>query len=382
VVDLKGQLPSLGAAVIGKSTTPAGSAIKVSETTLENKFFKILLDSNAEIESIIDKRTGREVIDQSSEFKGNALQLFEDRPRNWDAWDIDVAYQDKLYPLQDVKSVKVVEDGPIRAGIEIERTVKEGLGSTVKQRIYIYSDLARIDFETVVDWKERETLLKAAFPVTIHSELATYDIQFGNVQRPTHWNTSWDWARFEVCGHKWADLSEGDYGVSLLSDSKYGWDTKDNTMRLTLLKGAVYPDPTADIGIHKFTYSLLPHEGDWRAAETVRRAYELNAPVHFGKTKGGSGSLGASFSFVSVDRPNIILETIKIGEYDDNIVVRAHEVYNQRGTATLTFDRPVQSAKAVNLVEEKGDGVEPVVHGSTISFEYGPYEIRTFKIAF
>ena len=250
---------------------------RLHQRRLENRFFKITLDGNGEITSLYDKRVGREVMDQSSYCKGNALLTFEDKPMTYDAWDIDIFYQDKMTPVQALDSIEVIEQGPLRATVEIKRSF--GAGSRITQRISLYRDLPRIDFATDADWQERQTLLKAAFPVAVHSPRATYDIQFGNVERPTHWNTSWDWARFEVCGHKWADISEGDYGVSLLSDSKYGWDIKGNVMRLTLLKGAISPDPDADRGRHQFSYALYPHAGDWRAAETVRRAYEFNVPV-------------------------------------------------------------------------------------------------------
>src|SRR5581483_5604192 len=156
------------------------------------------------------------------------------------------------------QDVRVFEQGPIRAGVAVTRVIEGGRGSVIRQRILIYRNLPRIDFETEVEWRERQTLLKVAFPVNVNALRATYDIQFGNIERPTHWNTSWDWARFEVCGHKWADLSEGDYGVSLLSNCKYGWDIRGNAMRLTLLRGPIHPDPQADLRVHRFTYSLYP----------------------------------------------------------------------------------------------------------------------------
>lgn len=134
----------------------------------------------------------------------------------------------------------------------------------------MYNDIPRIDFNNKIDWKEKQILLKVAFPVDIHADKATYEIQFGNIERPTHWNTSWDYARFEVPAHKWADLSEGGYGVSLLNDSKYGYDIKDLVMRLTLLKSAIYPNEEADKEIHEFVYSLYPHKGDWKDGNTVK----------------------------------------------------------------------------------------------------------------
>lgn len=381
VVDLRDSLPSVGYAVYSAPDVVESGDLAASTKRLENRFFAIDLDGNGEIASLTDKRTGRQVIDETSYCKGNALLSFEDKPMKNDAWDIDIYYEDKTYPITDLASIEVVERGPIRAAVELVRRV-DGRGSTIKQRICIYRDLPRIDFVTLADWHEQERLLKAAFPVTVNASQATYDIQFGNVERPTHWNTSWDWARFEVCGHKWADLSEGNYGVSLLSDSKYGWDIKGNVMRLTLIKSPIYPDPLADKGEHRFTYSLMPHPGSWREAETVRRAYELNVPVHFAKVTKGSGSLPREMSFVSVDSPNLIVETVKKAEDDGDIIVRVHDEYNQRGIGRLTFARPVKAARSVNLIEDEPDGTDPAVDGADLVFSYGPYEIRTFKIAF
>jgi alpha-mannosidase len=376
-------IPSLGYTTVGAGTaTVGGGGLSASKTGLENQFFTLTLDANGEIESLWDKRAGREVIDPSSYCKGNALLTFEDRPINFDAWDIDIFYQEKMTPVRELASITVIETGPLRASVEITRTF--GGGSAVTQRISVYRDSPRIDFDTVVDWRERQTLLKTAFPVTVRSPRATYDIQFGNVERPTHWNTSWDYARYEVCAHKWADLSEGDYGVSLLSDCKYGWDIKDNVMRLTLLKGAVAPDPEADLGRHRFTYSLLPHAGDWRAAGTVRHAYELNVPVWHAPVHGG-GTLPAAWSFVSVDKPNLIVETVKKAEDSGDTIVRLYEAYGQRGAATLTFAEPVKAAGEVNLMEEETAETKDArvtVSGTGVSFDFTPYEIKTFKVRF
>ncbi|CAM3987442.1 hypothetical protein L1N85_04840 [Paenibacillus alkaliterrae] len=150
------------------------------------------------------------------------------------------------------------------------------MDSTIVQRLVVYANNRRIDFRTSVDWHEHRQLLKVAFPVHIRSVEATYDIQFGNVKRPTHWNTSWDYARFETVGHQWADLLERGYGVSLLNDCKYGYDIKDHIMRLTLIKSALIPDDRADQGQHEFTYALHPHGGDWYEGATVQAAWELN----------------------------------------------------------------------------------------------------------
>ncbi len=172
---------------------------------------------------------------------------------------------------------KCAENGPLRGTLVQKRRF---LDSEIIQTIHIYEHIPRIDFVTEIDWQQHETLLKVAFPVNIHANEATYEIPYGNIQRPTHWNTLWDKGRFEVPAQKWADLSEGDYGVSLLNDCKYGYDIKDNVMRLTLIKSPIHPDPNADIGEHQFTYSLYPHAGDWRSGGTIQEAYRLNYQPH------------------------------------------------------------------------------------------------------
>ncbi|MEO7715711.1 MAG: alpha-mannosidase [Capsulimonas sp.] len=400
VIDLDGnaktlvslaKLPSLGCLVACPADfIPTGredTSLSVSAQHLENRFFRVELDENGEISSLCDKRAEREVIDAQSYCRGNAFLTFEDKPLAFDAWDIDIFYNDKMAPVRQVSSIEVVERGPQRISVEVIRSF--GSGSAIRQRISLWRDLPRIDFDTEVEWRERQTLLKVAFPITVHSPRATYDIQFGNVERPTHWNTSWDWARFEVCAHKWADLSEGDYGVSLLSDCKYGWDIKGNVMRLTLLKGAISPDPDADLGRHRFAYALYPHRGDWREAETVRRAYEFNAPPLAIKAPetpssgNGAAKLETPLSFLSVDRANIIVETVKKSEDDDTLIVRLYEAHGQRGRAALTFGVGVTSVTEVNLMEVVTPefGGELAIEGGTlVLLEYKPYEIKTLKV--
>ena len=240
---------------------------------LENDLLRVEFSPAGDIIRIFDKANQREVLPPGA--VANQFQAFEDRPKFWDAWDIDIFYDDKLWLAEPATSIELVEQGPLRWTLEIRRQI---LNSVTTQRISLTRGSARLDFDTVIDWRERHILLKVAFPVDILAPQATYDIQWGNVQRPTHRNTSWDWARFETCAHKWVDLSEGGYGVSLLNDCKYGHDIRDNIMRLSLLRAPTSPDPEADQGQHYFTYSLLPHAGGWEAG-TAAEAYRLNDPV-------------------------------------------------------------------------------------------------------
>ncbi len=352
---------------------------------LRNEYYDLRINAQGEISRLYDVRAERDVLAPGQ--TGNQLIAYEDRPLNFDAWDIDLFYEEKPYPIRDVTSMHIIEEGPVRATVEI---VRPYMSSRITQRISLWRNSPRIDVATEIDWHEHLTLLKAAFPLAINSTRASYEIQFGSVERPTHRNTSWDIARFEVCAHRWIDLSEGGYGISLLNDSKYGHDVHDNVVRLTLLKSGVYPDAHADEGLHRFTYSLLPHVGDWREAQSVRRAYELNVPVVcIAGQKKVTSSPGVPpkgiphdksgvYTFIQTECTHIIVETVKPAEDGDGLVVRLYEAHNQRGRGTLTFATAILSAQECNLLEEPVNDVS--YQGNTLPFQVRPFEIKTFRI--
>ncbi|HEX2998462.1 MAG TPA: glycoside hydrolase family 38 C-terminal domain-containing protein, partial [Anaerolineales bacterium] len=272
----------------------------------------------------------------------------------------------------------VVEDGELRKTIEIKRRI---LNSSYTQRVSLSHNSPRLDFDTHIDWNERHIMLKVAFPVDVLAPQATYEIQWGNVQRPTHRNTSWDWARFETCAQKWVDLSEGNYGVSLLNDCKYGHDIHDNVMRITLLRSPTMPDPTADFGEHQFKYSLYPHAGSWNE-ETQREAYLLNDPVIVYKSKVKSRKSGELLStlrsLLSVSHPNVIIETVKRAEDGDGIIVRLYESQRKRGQVQLKTSFAVQAAWQTNLLEENEASLQ--VGNNSIELDLKPYQIMTLRL--
>lgn len=334
-------------------------------------YYELDIQANGTITRLYDRHLEREVLPEGA--RANALQLFEDKSFEH-AWDIYENYQDKMWTTEVESPVRILEMGPAKMVL----CVANRYGSSqIEQRIVFYAHSPRIDFETEVDWQERSIMLKVAFPVEVHSTRASYDISYGTIERPTHWNTSWDATKFEVCGHKWADLSEADYGVSVLNDCKYGWDIKDNTIRLTLLRSTTYPDPEADRGRHSFTYSILPHGGDWRTG-TVQSAYELNVPLLAVRTDAHAGELTPRHSFMSADRDNVIIDAVKQAEDGDETIVRVLEAYGARGPVTLTFDRPIASAVECNLLEEGDTPVD--FEGSEIRFAIKPFEVRTFRV--
>jgi len=358
------------------------NALTDGSFVLENAHLRLTLNADGNITSLYDKHADREAFDNRS--VSNLLTIFEDIPHRESAWNIDMEYLNHYWLLDKADSAELTECSSLRA---VVRTVRSFNASVITQDIVLERDARRVDFVTHVDWWETQRMLKAAFYADVLSPKATYEIQFGAIERPTHWNTSYDKARFEVCGHKWADLSEGHYGVSILNDCKYGYDIKDNCMRLTLLRSPNYPDPTGDKGVHDFTYSIYPHSGDWRVGDTVREAYRLNVPM---KITDGShaadlavcsaSSLPAlsCVAFAACNRSNVIIDTIKGAEDGDGIIVRVYESQGARCSAALTFGFPVQGAAECNLMEVFEQKLP--VTDNRLAFYIKPYEIKTFRI--
>ncbi len=353
----------------GGETPSLDTGLTATPTLLENAYLRVGFNSAGDIIRIYDKSNRREVLTEGA--IANQLQAFEDRPLDFDAWDIDIFYDDTMWTASPADSIEVVEGGPLRGTLEIRRKI---LHSQVVQRISLTYNSPRLDFDTTINWQERHILLKAAFPVDILSPLATYEIQWGNIQRPTHRNTSWDWARFEVCAQKWADLSEGGYGVSLLNDCKYGYDIRDNVMRLSLLRSPTLPDPLADQGEHRFTYSLLPHRGGWEE-QTIAAAYALNNPLIVARGTGGALN---SYSLLAADQPHVVIETIKQAEDGRGIIVRLYESQRRRGEVILRTGFPLGGAWKTNLLEEKQADLKP--EGNQVNLFIRPYEIVTLRL--
>ena len=346
------------------------SKVQVTENSIENDFFCLTLDSKGTFTSIFDKRNNREVLKKGE--RGNVITAYEDYPREYDNWEISSYYTEKSWEADDVQSVEILSEGE-RAGLKITKKFK---ASTIVQSIYLYNNIDKIDFENYIDWKESHLVLKTAFPVDVNTNKATYDIQFGSVERPTHKNTSWDAARFEVCAHKYCDLSEYGYGVSLMNDCKYGHAIHDGVMSLTLLKCGTFPDPEADKCEHSFTYSLFPHAGDYREAGTIQKAYDLNVPMV--AVKGGKGNLPAEYSLFTVDCDNVIFETAKKAEDDETIILRGCEYYNKRTNAKISFGFDVKKAYLCDMLENNVQELNVVDNTVTVSFK--PYEIVTLRI--
>ena len=377
LVDVQ-EAPSMGYAVfhLMEEAEPEQAALmlKVSEKGLENEYLRIRLDRNGALSSVYDKEARREVLPKGS--KGNNLQLFEDRPCEWEAWDIDYNFEEKSWTLGKPVSLEVIEAGPVRATVRI---VYKTESSTITQDVCLGARSRRVDFVTYVDWWEKRALLKAAFPIDVRSSFATYEVQYGAVERPTHRNRPEDAARFEVPAQKWADLSEGNYGAAVLNNCKYGYDAKENVVRLSLLRSTVDPDNHADEGEHRFTYALFPHRGDWRHG-VVREAYELNVPLLAIPAAPSPGPLPGVLSFIQVDADHVVVDAVKRCEDSDAIVVRLYEAHGRRGEVSLFFDREVARVVECDLMEENEEPVES--EGSQTALFIEPYQIRTFKVLY
>jgi alpha-mannosidase len=353
----------------------AASTMTITTEHLENDFYRITLNERGQIVSLFDKQNERDVLAANS--RGNVLQVFEDKPMNFDAWDIDPYFHEKMREIDRLVAAEVIEHGPLRGVLQLQWQFYD---SRITQRITLYKHSPRIDFHTEVDWQERQVLLKVAFPVAVRSTKATYEIQFGSIERPTHANTSWDYARFESVAHKWVDLSEGGYGVGLLNDCKYGYDVKHNVLRLTLLKSAIGPDETADRGHHRFTYSLLPHAGPWSDSPIVEEAYDLNYRLLVDTiAQQQAGDLPRSYTFAELNTDNVIVETIKKAEDENAWIVRVYECkHHYRKNVRLTFGHPIRKAVECNLIEEDQGAV---AHDErSLTFAIKPYEIKSFKV--
>jgi alpha-mannosidase len=360
-----------------------GTTLHINETP---DLYKI---NNLKLTLEIDKHTGciNSLTTMQERFRpaeflapsscGNQLQAFKDTPKQYDAWNIDPGTLDVPPTIIDkVDSIKLIEDGPLRKTIRIQRTWQS---SHFTQDISLDagSDTVRIDND--IDWHEKHVLLKAAFPLAHSSDKATYEIPYGAIERPTTRNNSWEKAKFEVPALRWADLGDSTAGLSILNDSKYGYDAVGNTLRITLLRSPTWPDPDADQGHQHFTYALYPRTGTWKQAETVRRGYELNTPLTATQVMPHTGSLPPTHSFASVENKNVTLTAIKKAEDSDALVFRMYEWAGTASDVKLHVPAGAQYAVESNLME-KVEGPHLPLAADTVTIPIKPYEILTLQV--
>lgn len=344
--------------------------VKATEKLLENEKLRVRFDKNGLITSIYDKVNGRETLSS----KSNLLSIFQDKPIHESAWNLEINYKKKYWDLTQAESIKVLCSNEEKGVIEIVRKFNK---STITQKVVLRADANRVDFETEVDWHETEKTLKAAFNTDILSTKATYEIAHGSIERPNHYTTSYDLAKFEVSAHKWADLSESDYGVSILNDSKYGYDIYENRMRITLMRSPNCPDRTSDHGINTFTYSFLPHAGSWTNS-TTEEAFDLNLPLEAFVIKATGEKSGKSKSFISVNSDNIVVDALKKSQSGDGYILRLYESKKQRKNITVTLGFDFREIIETNMMEVEENKIKS--DGNSFTFTLKPSEVKTFKI--
>ncbi|KAF9960191.1 Glycoside hydrolase, 38 vacuolar alpha mannosidase [Mortierella alpina] len=345
---------------------------KDKDLILENDQVIAKFNQRGHLISLFDKNEIRELVPEGQ--AGNKLQLYSDVPLFWEAWDVE------MYHLNTGKDAgpgraRIGEVGPLRATIIVEHALTKT--STAVQTIVLMAASPRLDFHTTVDWNE-----SLEFMWDIHSDTATYDSQFGVVQRPTMYNTSHDFAKFEVCGHKFADLSEHGYGVALLNDSKYGYSCHGNVMRLSLLRSPKAPDANCDIGHHEFSFAVYPHKGTFHESNVVRESYQFNVPVIVRPVAQGAFAAQKPVSPFEIEGArNVVLDTIKRAEDSDDIIVRLHEAYGGRAMFKLKTELNIQSIRRCNILEDDGAAVEfNKEHRTSGWLVMRAFEILTLKL--
>ena len=365
------EIPACGTTVLKfkKSKQKTVSPFKISAQTITTPFAKIKFDKIGRIVSLIDKKSKREIVKKSSAL--NSILIGEDVPLNWDNWDIDKDQAQKMEIEKQLESREIISDGPLQ--LRIRNKYKLGLKSSLIQDVIFHSSSPQIDFETKVDWNEIHAFLKAGFDFDILADSAKHEIQFGHIDRATHQNLPQDYARFEVCTHKWTDVSDNNFGVALLNDCKYGISAQGSSLQLSLLKSGTHPDYTGDPGTHYFTYSLLPHDGNFSVETVVRPAYELNNPVSAAICDANVSSIE---SLIKIDAPNIIVESIKLSEDGKGITFRVYEAGRMATHASIKFHKNFKKVVETNMLEEAGNEIK-IKSGVAKTF-FTPFEIKTF----
>jgi alpha-mannosidase len=387
---LLSQTPSLGYQTyfVRPATTmaPTHSLLKATADSLENEYVRVKVDPNTGcMTSLFDKRSSTEALAPAetdtggpkNSICGNLLQTFVDKPQQWDAWNIDADFEKQHWDLDKADEVKLVETGPLRAVIRVKNHFQN---STFVRNITLYAGSPRVDVTMQAEWHEKHILLKVAFPVSAHSDKATYEIPYGSVERPTTRNTPAEQAQFEVPAQRWADISDAKHGFSLLNDSKYGYDAKGNVLRLSLLRSPEWPDPHADEGHHEFTYSLYPHGGGWKEAFTIRQGYELNYKLIAIPAEKHEGKLEAEHSFLQAQGDNIIVTAMKKAEDEDALVLRFYEWAGKDQEVSLQLPPGAESAAETDLMEKPIANV--AVTDGSVKLHTKPYEIKTVKVKF
>jgi len=360
-------IPACGWTTISNAApAPALVTLRATAEALENEHLRLRFNRAGELASIFDKDSMTELAAAPC----NSFRMYKDVPSWFDAWDIDSMYRDTPVNIAAPATIEVVSSGPLAAVVRVTKPLHD---STLTQEIVLRAGSRCIEFRTVIDWQERHKLLKVNFPVTVHSNDALHEIQFGHLRRPTHASRQFDADRFEVAQQKWTALAEEGRGVAVLNDCKYGVNVDGNSINLTLLRAPLAPDMRADLGRQEFTYALHAWNGSFAESGVVQAAYELNVPVTTAPGDGGE------YSLCSVDAPNVIIETIKPAEDGSgDMVIRLYEAMRTATACTLRVAAPVAAARATNMLESDGKSV--ACRGGKIALRLRPFEVKTLRL--
>ena len=352
-----------------------------------NEYLKLIIDEKTGyIRQLYDIRNQKDVFDEP---KGNMLQLRKVANTRDDAWNLE--YGGEPVELDSALSVRLVESGPVRATIHVKHSY---LGENKEQRsptedfpssffdqyISLYNHLPYVEVRNHVEWWEEHKMLKAAFPVAVQAATATYEIPYATIERSTGNSTSFEKARFEVPAQRWADLSDGEYGVSLINDCKYGYDIKGNLMRLSLLRAPLDPDPMCDRGYHDFSYAVYPHQKTWREANTTQLGIEFNEPLVVYRAESHKGSLEPAFSLLQVEPENAVVNVFKKARDLDVWILRLYETEGTSCRSELRFSRDLKNVQQVDLLENGLSEIQ--IHKNSFSFPLKPYQIQSFCLEF
>jgi alpha-mannosidase len=360
--------PPYGVGRIAEAT--AGERVRLERTAdggavLENAHLRATLTPGGDVAGLVHLATGRQVLAAP----GNRLELYEDRPNDWDAWDIDPYHLETRTDCAPAAGIAETRADPLRAEVVFERPVGER--SLLRQVVRLDAGARRLEVHTTATWHEAHRLLKVAFPLAVHAHDATYEMAFGAARRPTHFSTRHDLARYEVPGHRWADLSEHGFGAALLTDSRYGYSAFGGTLRISLLRAPKQPDPTADMGEHVFAYAIVPHADGWQDGGVVGEARAFNAPLRWGAAARGG-------PWAEVDAPGLVLDTVKLAEDSEALLLRLYEAHGGRGRARIRLGLAFTRARRSNILEDDVGAME--IEGDTILLDFDPWEIVTLLV--
>ena len=351
-------VPGISAIALAAATPPSG--LSAAKNRLENDLVRVEIADDGTLRSLFDKRAGRETLDG----RANQIWAYVDKPRNWDAWDVEDDYASNGEEIA-ASSLEIVEEGPHRAAIRILRRFRN---SEIVQTVRLWANSARVEFKTDIDWHDRRLLVKARFPLAVRSDYATFECAHGVIRRATHRNTSWEQARFEVAAHRFVDLSEHGYGVALINDGKYGHHALGNELGISLLRSPVYPDPLADEGRQSFTYALYPHAGDWLSGGVLAEAEDLNQPLFCRRV---ALDQERTWTAVGIEGMQLGRRALKPAEDGSGVILRVYEPAGARATVSVTPAGPWSLSGAVDLLEEPAGAVD---------LRILPFKVQSWKL--